>query len=986
MRRVILTLTAVSTSLVCRLIPVRADDTTVAPGRPLEPAAALESFELAPGLAIDLVAAEPLVRDPIALEFDADGTAYAIELPPYNQQAKPGANFHGSINRLRDRDGDGAFDECVAFADDLTYPTGILPYDGGLFVGDAPDLLYLKDTDGDGKADRRETWYTGFGWDQYGEGRLNSFRWGPHNLVYVSTGSNGGEVRHADRPDDAPTTVRQRVFAFDPRTREFTTRAADGQYGMTLDDAGRIYLCNNSDPTRMSAYDDRYIARNPRMQAPAPTISVAAEGKYAQLNRLSPVEQWRVIRTRMRASGAFAGPQENGQVSGFFTAATGVTVFRGDGLPPKYVGCAFVGEAANNLVHCLTLTPSGPLVSAKRLPTNTGEFLASRDTWFRPVHMSVGPDGALYIVDMYRELIEGADFLPPAVIAQMDPLAGIDRGRIYRVRTAAGERSESPDMIKLSLADLVQQLEHPNAWRRDTASRLLYERNDSAAVSALVQLAAKSSSSQGRIGALYALAGLDAVTDHVLLAALSDADWQVRIHALRLADRRQDVPPALCAAISALAADDRAEVRYQAAFSLGATPLEGRLPALVTLLHSDGDSPWFRAAIQSSLGDGGAAMVARILAEEDLRSDADARPMLVDLARQVAQSGSLAEVTALLKQLDVVATDPTGTALLTALLANLRELPTSDVIAAAPLPVREAIDELYKRAVTVASDSEQPLVARLQSLTLLGGSPLIEFRPIADELLAAHQAPELQAAVLAALGRYREDEVATLLLKRWPSLTPKVRASVIELLSTKPTWTLALLDAIEAGVVAPSSLDALRVEMLKSHTDRRVRERAEQTLVAQGSSSRAEVVKQYQAALDMAGDAKRGETVFEKNCATCHQLGDQGRAIGADLRAIKDRGAESILLNILDPNREVKPQFLAYVVVTIDGIAYSGIIESESATEVLLRGLDGTTKAIPRVDIESIESTGLSYMPEGLEKMISVAEMADLLAYLMRWH
>jgi putative membrane-bound dehydrogenase-like protein len=869
----------------------------------------------------------------------------------------------------------------MVFADDLDYPTGLFYYDGGLYVGDSPRLLYLKDEDGDGRADRRETVLEGFGSDPAGEGHLNSFRWGLDNRIVICAGLGGGDVRHADRPDEPTVSVRNTVLLFDPRTHEFETMAAAGQFGMAIDDWGRIYLCDNSDPSRTVMYDDRYLARNPWMTAPAPTVSITDGGKFTNLMRISPGEPWREVRTRLRVEKRFAGPDEGGEVSGFFTAATGITVYRGDAWPEEFRGSLFTAEAANNLLYRANISAQELELSAARADVDA-EFLASTDVWFRPAQLANAPDGALYVIDMYRELIEGAMFLPPEVLAEMDPLAGVDRGRIYRIVADGAEMRKPPQLSKATTAELVAFLAHPNGWHQDTAARLLFERRDPATADLARRLSVESDSPLGRMHALYVLDGQDALLESDVLAALADAHPGVRRHALILAERFLPTSAQVREAAAALADDDDAQVRFQSAFSLGGADVETKVPALLSLIRRDGASPWFRLAIQSSLRDGASDILARIVFDGELRTALHGDEFLRSLAAQIGASRSERELSAALAALESCDDAPLVTALVGAVLQASQGPSREELAELAGARVKAVLQTILQDAVAAALDPHKPIDARIAAIALVGRGEFAAQRDVLVELLAAQQGPPIQTAALQALQQFPDGGVAELVLELWPALTPELRVAAVELLCSREKWTRSLLEAVESGTVAPAALDPARVTMLKTHADESIRKLAERVLAAAGPSPRSGVVAAYQPALEMEGDAARGREVFRRACAACHQVGDVGAQVGADLKAIADQGPAATLLNILDPNREVKPKFLTYAVATVDGRAVAGVIVEETVNSLTLRGLDGNATVIPRADVEDISDTGLSYMPEGLESQISVSDMADLLAFL----
>lgn len=435
---------------------------------PKTPDEAQKAFVVRPGFRVELAAAEPLLRSPVAMDFDEDGRLYVAEFPEYNEYAGTKPHGKGCLRLLEDPDGDGDYDRSILFAENVPMASAVACWDGGVYVGSAPDLLYLKDTDGDGKADVRRVVFTGFGKDRAGEGMLNSFRWGPDNRFHISTSIDGGDVRRAGRTEAKTVSVRGHGFLFDPRGETFELTGGGGQHGMGRDDWGRTYVCGNSDPFHLVMYDSRYLVRNPYLQAPPAAVNIAPAGKYTKLYRVSPVEPWRALRTRLRSQGIVPGSDEGGTPSGFFTGGTGVTVYRGDAFPPQFRGNLFVGDVSNNVVHRALPVPDGVLVVARGAEEGR-DFLASRDNSFRPVQMANGPDGCLWIIDMSRELIEGAAFLPPQILKHMDVGSGVDRGRIWRV-VPEGHRPNVRGVGRATTAELVALLEHPNGWHRDTAS------------------------------------------------------------------------------------------------------------------------------------------------------------------------------------------------------------------------------------------------------------------------------------------------------------------------------------------------------------------------------------------------------------------------------------------------------------------------------------------------------------------------------------
>jgi len=503
---------------------------------PLEPNEALDSFEVHDEFRLDLAAAEPLVHDPIAMAFDAQGRLFVVEMRGYSEQRDENI---GAIRLLTDMDGDGTYDKSTEFLGGLAWPTAVACWDGGVFIGVSPDILYAKDTNGAGVADEREVVYSGFGLSNV-QGLLNTFKWGLDNRIYGATSSSGAEVRPGDDPAALPITLRGRDFSFDPATRELRPESGGGQHGLSFDDWGRKFVCHNSNHCQLIHFEDRYIARNPYYAAPNPRTSIAADGPAADVYRISPVEPWRVVRTRLRVKGLVPGPVEGGgTAAGYFTSATGITVYKGDAWPKQYWGNVFIGDVGSNLIHRKTVEPDGISMIARRADQDT-EFIRSTDIWFRPVQHANGPDGNLYAADMYREVIEHPDSLPPIIKQHLDLTSGHDRGRIYRIAAKDYEYKAPPNLAEYATADLVPLLAHDNAWHRETASRLIYERQDKSIINDLRDLAKDSEFPVGRMHAMYALKGLNALDARTVLTGLGDAEPHIREHAVRLAESKVD--------------------------------------------------------------------------------------------------------------------------------------------------------------------------------------------------------------------------------------------------------------------------------------------------------------------------------------------------------------------------------------------------------------------------------------------------------------
>src|SRR6266851_7427197 len=381
---------------------------------PLTASEEQSTFQLPPGFRVELVACEPNVVDPVAIAFDENGRMYVAEMPGYPNGGLGTGDIHsGRIKLLEDRDGDGFYEHGTTFAEDLRFPTSVMPWRGGILASVAPDILFLEDTDGDGKADRRRTLYTGFGLENIQQ-LINSLQWGLDNWVYGCAGSNGGSVRSTEKPEMMPVTLHNRGVRFHPeKPGSLEATSGGGQFGLAADSWQNWFTATNSQHLRHIVLPDHYLRRNPNLAVPAVTLDIPDHGAACKVHRLSSFESWRVERTQRRKGGPDAQrfPTTELVPGGFITSACSPVVYAADLFPLAYRGNAFICDPANNLVHRDVLVENGATFIAKRGEADC-EFLASTDNWFRPVWLSLGPDGAIYVLDFYREVIETPLSLP----------------------------------------------------------------------------------------------------------------------------------------------------------------------------------------------------------------------------------------------------------------------------------------------------------------------------------------------------------------------------------------------------------------------------------------------------------------------------------------------------------------------------------------------------------------------------------------------
>ncbi|WP_397568271.1 PVC-type heme-binding CxxCH protein [Schlesneria sp. T3-172] len=1003
---------------------------------PHEPFEAQQTFRAVDGFRLDLLAAEPLTTDPIAMEYDENGRAYVIEMSdyPYTDKTKDKPFTEktadlpiGRVRLLEDHDGDGKFDKSTIFAADLSWPTGLAIWQGGIYVSATPDLWYFKDTDGDGKADIRRKVFTGFHKFNV-QAVINNLRMGLDHRIYGAGGTNGGSIIRVADGEAKPRKMATNDFWFDPHHEQFELISGGARFGQTFDDWGNRFICNIRNPVRHAVIDDRYVSRNPLHPVVSPMHDAAEAGDTLAVYRTSPPEPWRVINAQRLASDpTVISPRSESVAAGYVTSTCGITVYRGAAYPPEYYGTVFLGEVAANLIHRQRLTPDSLTFRAQRIDEQE-EFLTSTDNWFRPVNFVNAPDGTLHVLDMYRETIEHPWSIPDDIKARLDLESGRDRGRIYRLTPPNFKPTPPPRLGQATTAELVASLENPNSWWRETAHRLLYERQDPAAVPLLQALLRKRSpdsvtavppvTALGRLHALWSLEGLKALREEDLLLALNDAVPGVRENAIKLAESRITSSETLARKVMEMTTDADLRVRCRAAFIAG----NGHAPEGVTLLANvamrDPHDPWVRTVVLSAVPEisddlliavtensfqviahqSGASAATESANAETAGTDAAAQSLPLATIRSLAMLVGKRNHEDDLRRVLVALTPKTNPGPGGASRRLVRRevvLGLSEGLSAHNLVLTEVaarlepgasawIAELVTEARELALNESASTDARVQAITLMGQGAKADAEPVLLGLLDLKEPQEVQLAAVRALVLHSQPDLPQKLLAQYRGMTPALRNEVVHQLLSRGAWVVSILDAIDDKTLSIGDIPFGRRATLLRHADEAVRKRSQAIFSRESLSSRQSVVEQYQSALSLAGDRERGQKVSQKICQTCHRLGGQGRDVGPALETIRHRSPGEVLLHVLDPNREVSPNFLEYVVILKNGTTTSGVIASETPTSITLRRAEGASETILRSDIEELSSTGKSIMPEGLEKQISPQEMADLLSYLLR--
>jgi putative membrane-bound dehydrogenase-like protein len=949
----------------------------LAPVPPKPIAEVLKDFETVGGFRMELVAKEPMVLDPVAGAFDEDGNLYACEMRDYPYKPKEGDPPKGAVRLLRDVDGDGTFDESHVFADKLLWAAGVAPWKGGVFVAAPPDIWYLKDTDGDHKADVRRKVFTGFG-TQNQQAMVNNLQWWHDGKIYGATAGNGGTIRSLERPDLPPIQVDGRDFRFDPETSKLETITGTIQFGNTFDDWGNRFVCSESQPLLHIALPEELLVRNPYFAFPPAIHNLAPPP--VPIFRISPIERWRQIRSSRRIAANNRSASAAGASHHVVDAAAGVTVYRGGAYPAEMDGTVFVSDPQNNLIHHRTLEPAGATFRSRRVEAGT-EFVRSPDTWFRPVNLINAPDGTLYALDFSREVLESIH-IPDDVVKHLDLTSGRDTGRIYRVAPTGFRYPGPPRLGRATTAELVSALESPHGWWRDTAIRLLLERKDHSAVEPLRELLARSKSQQARACALWALRGLDSLDDPDLLEALADPSARVREQALRLADGRITKSQRVLESAILLANDTDPRVRFALALCLGSARDERVIPELVQIAKRAGGDTLIRAAALGSSPERSDSLLMALLHDPKYRETEADIGDLESLARSVGVQARGAEVALILETLSAL---DRGLAqrLVRSLGQGARRAGMDlDILVAGHDRAKSVLTTLVAEATATAADSGANPSARQSAVELLGCLSLAASRDSLTKLCAPGEPDSVQAAALRALSVHTDPLVTSMLLDHWRASSPAGRKEIVEAMLARPERSAAFLRFGEANPDALASLDALQKANLLQNRDKEVRELAARHFRRTTTSARTRLVAEYRASLNKPGVPQRGEHVFRRECAACHRIGDAGHSLGPDLTSSSSRDAEALLTHILDPNSDILPNYVQYQLADTDGRVVSGLVVSQTAASVTLRSADDRTETIARTNIAEFASTGRSLMPEGFEEKITKPEMTDLIAYL----
>lgn len=923
---------------------------------PLTPPQSLKRIRVPVDCTLQLVAAEPLTTDPVAIDFGLDGELWVCEMHDYPAGLHGNYEPGGKIRILRDDDGDGVYDRSTVFLDGLPFPTGVTVWRSGVLICAAPDIWFAEDTDGDDRADIRRVLFTGFGTENY-QARVNSLTYGLDGWVYGSCGLFGGDIR--SEVTAKTVTIGNRDFRIDPDRGLIEPLAGRTQQGRVRNDDGDWFGCSNSQPVfHYPLLDDRS-----RKGLPLPPMVVQVNAGADPLQMFPMLAEYQ----RFKLSGP----------AGRVTAACGLGIYRDEWLGQSFAGNAVVCEPVNLVVHRRQLERQGVTFTGHRAAgEEQSEFLTSTDNWFRPVQMRTGPDGGLWIVDMSRAVIEHPRWIPEDIRATLNVRAGENQGRVYRMLPRDRGPRPAPKLASLSAVELVDQLRSPNGTIRDLAQQLLQWRDDRTAISALQSLATGDAPVTARSAALWVLRRWDALPTEALRTALQSPDSRLRRQAVRILAAHADT----AALLPHLRAESDPAVVLELTEVLRQRPTDQPADWLADLYAKHIADPWLRFAILRAVSpqtwDAFAAAV--------LVGGPDIAAIEPVLSISLAEERPAAIAAVLDRVLPRTATEPPSSWRLVeqVMQAKQRQPKLFAEILTPPRSERLSAALSLAAARFVAADSTDAVRAEVAGLMgYATGNPAESIAPLMARL-TPQSSPQLQSRIIAAVDRIAGPKAPALLLERWSALGPAARNEMLDRLLGRPATARQVLDAVAAGTLPVGALDASRRQTMLTHRDAAVREQATRLLQTDGATSRGTVVAAHRNVLALTGDSGRGREVFLKRCAACHAWDGQGHAVGPDLGESRNKAWSALLESILDPNRAVDQRYAVYTAITADGRSVQGLVAAENETSVTLKAQEAKLTTLLRADLEEFGSQGRSLMPEGLERDLTAQDFADVFALI----
>jgi len=910
----------------------------------------LKHFRVPEGFSVELVAAEPDVVNPIAMCFDDRGRIWITESVEYPR--KPAGVGRDRVKILEDVDGDGRAEKVTTFANDLNIPTGIATGRGGVWVLNAPDLLFYREENG--QAISREVVLTGFGRTDTHE-LPNSLTWGPDGWLY---GMNGvfNECRIVSKGREFKFNCA--LWRLHPGTREFeiVSEGTSNPYGLAWDSEGAaiVEACHWANDHLFHFVENGHYQR--------------------QAGAFPPY-------TMKLGSITDHGHQK--------TAYCGLTIFDSPAYPEKYRGLVYVGNIHAGCINVDRLERDGATYLAKAEP----DFLTADDAWFMPVALKIGPDGCMYVLDWYDRYHCSQD-------AARDP-EGVDRakGRLYRVRYKETPRAPKFDLAKESDAQLITRLGSENLFFRESAERLLGERMNPAIRARLQEMILeKATPRKERLQALWTRTAAGELPEEFHLALLNDNDPAVRAWAVRAARSRNTVSPEFLSQLTALASDRSADVQLQVVNVARRTFGVDALPLIVETLAHCGHDKMIPAIAWNNLHpllEGQSARFAELFKKFDspalrtlgplavdriLGFDAASVRKIIDVLNQRDVNRAREAFALIAKRLPELSTEKIA-ALRTALESILQSTDLSAQLLAARLGIKSVEVAAVRARFESAGETEAVRLQALESLIAFRDDGLLK----AIEPALTSNSPAFVTRVLNLLGRIEDPKLADVLLGQYTKLRPELQPLALDLLLQREPWARQLLKAVREKRI-PVTLSANHLRKILESNDREAIWEVEKVfgkIREERNPEREKVVAEMANYLrEHLGDARAGREVFRKTCAQCHTIYGEGGNVGPDISSNGRASFDQLLSNVFDPSLAIAPAYQVTTIVTLDGRNLTGLVTEEGDQRVVLKMPGEGLEAVPRANIKYAHLSKLSMMPEGLENLMDRRELADLFAFL----
>jgi putative membrane-bound dehydrogenase-like protein len=957
---------------------------------PKSPEESFKCFQIEPGFKIELVACEPLVMDPVAIDFDHKGRMFVVEYGDYPVGPKdPEAKALSQVVLLEDTDADGRMDKRTVYAPHLKFCHSLMAFRDGVIACTETQIMYLADTDGDNVADVREVWFDGFT-PAHPQMQIGCPRYGLDNWIYLTYGH--GKVR-CTRPGfetTEPVEIPRVDFRFHPDTMKFEAISGAGQFGNTIDNFGHRFFSSNRNPIMTDVLSLAEVQQNPFAGVSVGHTDVGPAGEKTRVYPIVPMKSnWL-------------------SHAGTHTSACGVTAYRGGLFGPESDYSVFVCEPVGHLVTRNIIEPMGGTVTSRRA-RETADFLASTDTWFRPASLATGPDGALYLADMYRLWVEHPKFVPDDVAAKMDWRAGEDKGRIWRI-VAEKAPEVQPFVPPTTTEDLVNMLSDGNGWRRMLAQRLLVEGKRVDAEKALklavphglpISMGTYNPNNFSLLHVFWTLQGLGLLHEenlHGLQASGTPTPFveAAQRDAIKLFRLNGWDSPTFNDYVARMATHTNGEIQMQAILAADWAKFGGSKELRQKAVQVNMDDVWIQRAWMISAPNI-AADIAAIVVNAS-RANPSTAAVRTDYLRQLALNVAVRGDVEQLKMLAAVVGESSESGLWwqTAIVIGLAdglprcqnaEIPKSlaAFLQAPPAALKESvspIEKVVKLASETAVNKSLSDVDRIAAMGLMSHLPPEALTTALEALLKPSESSGCQRAAIDAARRSGRPELSAIVLAHWEQLNPQSRSAALDLLLIRKESVTELLKTMAAGTISSSAVSIDQRLILLQHPDETIRTTAIALFGGTVSANRKAVAEQYAKALELKGDVARGAIIFEKTCSKCHRIGLVGHNVGPDISDTRARARDALLYDVLDPNRRVDPQFTEYVVVTTDGRLLNGLMIAESTDSVTLRQPEGREQTIVRTDIEELKTTNKSLMPEGIERDVTVEQMADVLEFL----